>query len=168
MATQRKSPSRPNARARGPRTWSYQDYLRIPDDGYRYEVLWGELVMPPSPTTAHQRVIVSLTRILSQHVITHDLGEIFVAPLDVVLSEQNVLQPDILFIAKEHLHIVTEANVSGSPDLVIEVLSPGTAAVDRGRRMDAFAAFGVPHCWLVDPHSRSLEIHEPRGERYEL
>ena len=88
--------------------------------------------------------------------------------MDVVLAEHNVLQPDILFIAKERLLIVTEANVTGSPDLVIEVLSPGTAALDRGRRMDAFAAAGVHRCWLVDPRSRTFEVYELRDERYEM
>ena len=151
-----------------PRVWTYDDYLRIPDDGNRYEVVWGELIMPPSPNAAHQRVVLNLASVLLYHTTAHDLGAVYVAPFDVVLSEHNVLQPDILFIRKERLSIVTETHVAGSPDLVIEVLSPGTAAFDRGRRMDAYAAFGVDHCWLVDPRSRSLEVYELRGERYEL
>jgi len=151
-----------------PRAWTYEDYLRIPDDGNRYEVVWGELIMPPSPTPGHQSVVVNLSRILSEHVTAYDLGRVYVAPLDVVLAEHNVLQPDILFISKERLGIVTETHVAGSPDLVVEVLSPGTAAFDRGRRMDAYAAFGVAHCWLVDPRSHAFEVYELRGERYEL
>jgi len=151
-----------------PRVWTYKDYVCIPEDGYRYEVLWGELIMPPSPTAGHQRVLGNLFSALHQHVTAHDLGAVYIAPLDVVLSEHNVLQPDILFISKERLDIVTETHVAGSPDLVIEVLSPGTAAADRGRRMDAYAAFGVAHCWLVDPRSHTFEVYELRGERYEL
>jgi len=151
-----------------PRAWTYEDYLRIPNDGNRYEVAWGELTMPPSPTSGHQRVVGALFSALYQHVASLDLGAVFVAPLDVVLSEHNVLQPDILFVSKERLDIVTETHVAGSPDLVIEVLSPGTAAFDRGRRMDAYAAFGVTHCWLVDPRSHAFEVYELRGERYEL
>ena len=169
MAVQRKPAAQRKARKPGsPSVWTYEDYLHIPDDGYRYEVVWGELTVPPSPTFGHQRVLGILFSTLHQHVTAHDLGVVCVAPLDVVLSEQNVLQPDILFVTKERLHIVTEANVNGAPDLVIEVLSPGTAAVDRGRRMDAFAAFGVLHCWLIDPLSHSLEVYELRGERYEM
>ena len=151
-----------------PRRWTYEDYLRLPEDGYRYEVVWGELTMPPSPTSGHQRALGNLFSTLLQHVRAGDLGAVYMAPLDVVLAEQNVLQPDILYIAKERLNIVTEANVTGSPDLVIEVLSPGTAALDRGRRMDAFAAAGVPYCWLVDPRSRTFEVYELREERYAM
>ncbi len=165
MATRRAPTAK---RQPAPRVWTYKDYLCIPEDGYRYEVVWGELIMPPAPVPAHQRVVLRLATLLLEHVATNDLGAVYVAPLDVVLSEHNVLQPDILFIRKDRLNIVTETHVAGSPDLVIEVLSPGTAAADRGRRMDAYAAFGVPHCWLVDPRSHTFEVYELRGERYEL
>ena len=170
MAVQRKPSDQPKDREPGsPRVWTYADYLHIPADGYRYEVVWGELiVMPPSPTSGHQRIILNLASKLHQHVLEQDQGDVYIAPLDVVLSEHNVLQPDILYIAKERLDILTEANVTGSPDLVIEVLSPGTAALDRGRRMDAFAAAGVPHYWLVNQRLRTIEAYELSGERYEM
>jgi Uma2 family endonuclease len=131
-------------------------------------VLWGELIVPPAPSIGHQRVIVNLSRILSQHTTTRDLGVILVAPVDVVLSEENVLQPDMLYVSKERSQVITETNLRGAPDLAIEVLSPSTAALDRGRRMDAFAAAGVLHYWLANPRSKTLEVYELRDDRYEM
>lgn len=154
--------------AAGSRRWTYEDYLQIPDDGQRYEIIWGELHVVPSPIPAHQRIAISLASLLLAHVRSNRLGEVYAAPLDVVLAVHNVVQPDVLFIAQEHLSIVTATNVTGAPDLVVEVLSPGTAARDRSTKRDAYAAAGVPHYWLVDPRSRSLEAYELRQAAYAL
>ncbi|MCD6376664.1 MAG: Uma2 family endonuclease, partial [Caldisericaceae bacterium] len=98
--------------------FTYQDYLQLPDDGKRYEVINGELIMAPSPITIHQIISTSLSAGLFNYVKENELGTILTAPLDVVLNETNVYQPDIIFISRERKEIITEKNISGAPDLV--------------------------------------------------
>jgi Uma2 family endonuclease len=137
--------------------FTYEDYKSLPSEG-RYELLEGELVVVPSPRTYHQRISGNLEFLLRAFVQEHGLGEIFHAPYDVVLSEETVLQPDIIFIAKEQAHIITEDNVRGAPDLVIEVLSEATAERDRIAKRLLYAKYGVKEYWLVDPARKSLEV----------
>lgn len=150
------------------KAWTYQRYLQIPQDSHRYEIIWGELYVAPAPTTFHQKVLKNLLVILDQHVRSQDLGEVLVSPVDVVLSEHNVFQPDLLFISKERLSIVTDTHIDGPPDLVVEILSPSTADRDRGAKMDAYSSYKVPHYWLIDPRSRTLEVYQLRGDYYAL
>ena len=102
---------------------TYDDYLRMPE-GIRYELLEGELLMTPSPTPMHQTVLNRLNRIFLEQLEDRGLGKVFVAPLDIVLSEHNVAQPDILFISKDRLGIIGKANVRGAPDLVVSLVNP--------------------------------------------
>ncbi len=136
---------------------TYDDYLRAPA-GIRYQLLEGELSMTPSPTTRHQMVVNRLNRMLLEQLEDAGLGRVFIAPLDVVLSEHNVLQPDILFILKDRLGIVGEAFINGAPDLVIEVLSPSTEAWDRISKRRVYSQYGVNEYWIVDPSARTVEI----------
>lgn len=139
--------------------WTYQDYRRIPADGRRYEVHEGELWMAPSPTTRHQRIAFRLGRELARRAEDHDLGEVFVAPLDVVLAPNTVVQPDVVFVRRERMDIVTEENIQGVPDLVVEVLSPGTRALDRNRKRLIYQRAGVPEYWVVDGERREVAVH---------
>ena len=125
-------------------TSTYKDYLAISDDE-RHELLNGELVMVPSPSYAHQAVQTRLSWRLAAFVETHDLGECLNAPLDVFFSEHDVVQPDIVFIARNRRAdmIRTDGKLHGAPDLVVEVLSP-TAATDRGTKHDLYERHGVP------------------------
>jgi Uma2 family endonuclease len=91
-------------------------------------------------------------------VIAHDLGEVFVSPYDVILSDHDVAQPDVLFISNERSGIITEANVQGAPDLVVEVLSPGTAQYDRGYKRTLYGRFDVQEYWLVDSETETVEV----------
>ncbi|MBI4498367.1 MAG: Uma2 family endonuclease [Chloroflexi bacterium] len=150
----------PTAHQRGP--WTYDRYCALPDDGKRYEIVWGELYVVPSPNAPHQTAALRLASLLDRFVQEHGLGKVYIAPFDVVLSRDTVVQPDVLFISRERAAIRTRANVQGSPDLVVEVLSPGTAARDLGIKRDVYALHGVPHYWLIDPDSRSLEAYELR------
>jgi len=137
---------------------TYDEYAQMPDDGRRYEVLEGMLhMMTPSPTTRHQRVSGNLYFILRDHVAKHDLGEIFDAPLDVVLSSTNVLQPDLIYVSRARAEIVTEKNIAGVPDLVVEIISPETASMDRVTKAQIYARAGVPCYWVVDPDRRTIE-----------
>ncbi len=139
--------------------FTYQDYKNLPEsETKRYELLEGELIMVPSPTTYHQRISRNLEHILWDLVRKHDLGFIYNAPLDVVFSEQDVAQPDIIFILKEHSQIITEENIQGAPDLIIEILSPATAERDRTYKRTLYARNGVKEYWLVDPDKRTIEV----------
>ena len=136
-----------------------RDYMSIPDgDERRYELIDGELMLAPAPVPTHQMVVLELATILKEFVERHRLGRVFISPIDVVLSEHDVLQPDILFISTERLHIVGERNLQGAPDLVIEVLSPSTTNRDRVLKSSRYLRFGVPEYWIVDPVEWTIEV----------
>lgn len=136
---------------------TYEQYAQMPDDGRRYEILEGMLQMTPSPTTRHQRVSRKLVLILQNHVEEHDLGEVFDAPLDVVLSSTCVLQPDLVYISHAREQIINEKNIAGAPDLVVEIVSPATASMDRVTKAQLYARYGVLYYWVVDPDQRVVE-----------
>ena len=155
---------------RGHRTRAtYEDYLNTPE-GERYELRDGELVMVPSPSMRHQRIVGRLHAVLLGHITDGGLGELFMAPSDVVVwdgGQRNVVQPDVLFISTEREHILTEANVQGAPDLVVEVLSPSTESVDRGYKRELYARHGVGEYWLVDPDARTVTVLRLGDGEYE-
>ncbi len=136
---------------------TYTDYSRTPDDE-RYELLDGELVMAPSPMESHQIVVMELGALLHVFVKARGLGQVFSAPYDVVLSDTDVVQPDLLFVSNERAHIRTPANIRGAPDLVVEVLSPSTARRDWREKLDLYAEHGVPEYWLVDPDAKTVTV----------
>ncbi len=145
---------------------TYHEYALLPQDRNRYEVLEGELYMTPSPTRDHQVIVTVLGSILLQHVVAQGLGMVFVAPLDVVLTETNVLQPDILFLRTGRVPPRGAKNVTVAPDLVIEVVSPASVEQDREIKMQVYARHGVPHYWIVDPDARTLEMYALSGAAY--
>ncbi len=151
-----------------PGSLTYEDYCALPDDGLRHEVIEGFLFSEPSPRRAHQRVLLNLAALLQAHVREQGLGEVYLAPFDVVLDRRTVVVPDLLFVARERAGIVTERAVEGPPDLVVEILSPGTAGRDRVAKLNAYARHGVPHYWLVDPEARTLEALELAGSGYRV
>ena len=137
--------------------FNYDDYLQLPEDK-RYEILDGELYVVPAPNTRHQRVSKKIETALTRQVEEKGLGEVFHAPYDVVLSTENVTQPDILVVCTERLSIIAEANLPGAPDLVIEVLSPGTRQKDLAIKRKIYARFGVQEYWIVDPDAATVEV----------
>lgn len=139
--------------------FTYKDYKNLPEsETKRYELLEGELVMVPSPTTYHQRISVRLQYILEGFVQKRGLGFVYAAPCDVVLSEETVVQPDIFFISKEHSQIVKEENIQGAPDLIIEILSPATHERDRTYKRTLYAKYGSKEYWLTDPEGQTIEV----------
>ena len=139
--------------------YTYQDYINLPEsEEKRYELIDGELYMVPSPSTIHQFIQKKLLIAFDQFVAANDSGTVLGAPLDVVLSNTDVLQPDILFISNGRASIITDQNIQGAPDLVIEIISPGTADRDRTIKRARYAKFGVREYWLVDPQCKTVEV----------
>lgn len=136
---------------------TYQDYAKTPE-GEIWELIDGEQFIPPTPGTAHQGCIVRLGSLLHGFVKARSLGQVYPAPFDVVLSDVDVVQPDLLFVSKERLHIVTAANVRGAPDLVVEIRSPSTANRDWTIKRDLYAKYGVKEYWVVDPDERQVWV----------
>ena len=146
---------------------TYEDYCTTPDDK-RCELLNGDLMMVPAPNTTHQRVQRQLGYKLTQFIDDHALGELFFAPYDVVLSDNDVVQPDLLFISREREHIITPENVRGAPDLVIEILSPSTADKDLGYKHELYSRYGVLEYWVLDPIAETIAVHRQRHGVLEL
>lgn len=146
---------------------TYDDYAAI-DDGRRYELIDGELCMTPAPTPDHQRITKRLLRLLDDHVASRKLGEVLCAPLDVVPGPHDVVQPDILFVSTAHRERIGTRNLRGAPDLVIEILSPGTARRDRGAKTAIYHRAGVRELWIVDPKAETIEVFLPGPEGFKL
>ncbi len=138
--------------------WTYADYAALPDDGNRYEIIAGVLYMTPAPGTGHQSVSARLVTFLVTHVEFAGLGRVFAAPVDVELAPDTVVQPDIVVILSASLHRITPSRIIGAPDLVVEILSPGTAGYDRREKQDAYARAGVGEYWIVDSGAQTVEL----------
>jgi Uma2 family endonuclease len=145
--------------------YTYQDYLNTCDD-VRYELIDGDLILAPAPTTPHQRVLLNLAVSLASFVRDNGLGEVFVAPTDVYLSDTNVVQPGLLFVAAARAGIVTEPNIHGAPDLVVEVASPSTEQRDLSVKLELYARFGVPEYWTAHPTNGTLERRTLEGGQF--
>lgn len=150
------------------KTYTYEDYLKLPDDRNRYEIINGELVKTPAPKTIHQGAISNLFYELKDFVRKNSLGKVYTSPCDVLLGDENIVQPDILFIAKENKKIITEDNIKGSPDLIIEILSPTTAYYDLIEKKELYEKFGIREYWIVDPKKHWIEVYTLKNEKYEL
>ena len=136
---------------------TYQDYANTPDDE-RYQLIDGELIMSESPIIAHQDNQRKLGNQMTNFVERNDLGVVYSPNTDVVLSDTDVVQPDLLFISKERQHIIGEANIQGAPDLVVEILSPSTARRDWGVKRELYAKHGVKEYWIADPANKIVWV----------
>ncbi len=146
---------------------TYRDWLGYPDDGHLYELIGGELLMTPPPSTEHQRISRDLEYCLVRHLREHNVGEVLDAPVGVRLSDEDVLEPDLLVVLREHLDRIGRQVVEGPPDVVVEILSPGTARRDLGPKRRAYEAAGVVEYWIVDPESESVEVLTLEQGRYQ-
>ena len=138
---------------------TYRDYAALPDDGRRYELHDGALSVTPAPGTRHQRAIGSLYVLLRAHVEAHRLGEVFVSPIDCILSDTTVVEPDLVYLDRPRARLVSERAIEGPPTLVVEVLSPSTTTIDRGPKQELYAHHGIPHYWIVDPVAGTIEAY---------
>jgi Uma2 family endonuclease len=141
--------------------WTYEDYLRLPDDGNRYEVIWGSLYVTAAPIYPHQYAVLKLSRFLDEHVSAAELGTVLTAPFDVLLplGIGTPVEPDVLFFRAGNEPVGEDKNFEGVPDLIAEVLSPKTRRRDRTVKLQAYQDAGVPEYWLVDPRDRTVEIY---------
>ncbi len=148
--------------------FTYEDYQHTPEDK-RYELLDGELIVVPAPNLEHQRIDARLGVLLYTFVEQRGLGEVFFASCDVVLSNTDVVQPDLLFVSNERAHLLLGGdNVLGAPDLVVEILSPSTAGRDRTLKRALYAKHGVKEYWLVDPDARTVTVLRLGGNAFEV
>lgn len=145
---------------------TYEDYAALPNDGKRYEILDGVLFVTAAPSRTHQRIVLTLAMSLETHVRTHNLGEVNIAPFDVILSDLNVVEPDIIFVATDRMSSFSNRGLEGAPTLVVEVLSPSTARVDQNTKLQIYARHGVPYYWIVEPEAHAIDVHVLAGSSY--
>jgi Uma2 family endonuclease len=144
----------------------YSDYAQIPSDGKRYELLEGDLHVTPAPSPLHQRVSKRLQRMLEKYFETPGRGEVFNAPIDVILTNQDVVQPDLMLVLNPEQ--VSNRGIEGAPFLLVEVLSPSTKNYDRTSKAQRYATLGVSHFWIVDPELQQLECYRAKDGTFEL
>ena len=137
--------------------YTYEDYLNTPE-GERYELIDGELILVASPNEEHQMTSMELGTMMHSYVKAGDLGWVFHAPFDIVFSDTEVVQPDLMFISKEREHIRTGANVGGAPDLVVEILSPSSVGRDWNYKRELYAKYGVKEYWIADPVHKMVSV----------
>lgn len=135
------------------------EYFKLPATLDPMELEYGVVREPPAPAYGHQSLVTQLSALLCQHVREHGLGEVCVAPVDLVLDRDAalVVQPDIVFVAADRLHIVRD-RIWGAPDLVVEVVSPGTMRRDRTTKLNWYRRYGVAECWHVAPTTRHVDV----------
>ena len=146
-------------------SYSYTDYAMLPE-GAPYQLIQGRLVMSPAPGIYHQIIVKNLMYAFEAFLRSNPSGMVLSAPVDVRLSEENVFQPDLVYIKRDRLSIVEHHLVRGAPDLVIEVLSPATASYDVNQKKQVYAAHGVDEYWIIDPNDRSVTVHRRLDDAY--
>jgi Uma2 family endonuclease len=144
---------------RANKVWTYDDLVRMPEpqDGKRYEILDGELVVSPSPALRHQYVLGRVFYALMREIQDARRGLVFTAPLDVVLSWTRVVIPDLVAVRADRFEILQRRGVFGPPDLVIEILSPSNRRYDQNRKRRIYASSGIPEYWIIDPDGNTLD-----------
>ena len=146
--------------------WTYSHYAALPDDGHRYEIVNGVLIMAPAPSPEHQSIAVRLAYYVFPHVDLAGIGRLFTAPIDVELGPKNVFQPDIVVVLNAHLDRVADKKIIGAPDMVVEIASPSTAVFDRLTKYEKYAHAGITEYWIVKPTARTIEVLMLEGEEY--
>jgi Uma2 family endonuclease len=150
-----------------PRRTYAQVCAELPETNQPCELWEGKIIMSPSPSFFHQKVVLRLYRHLYDWVARRELGEVITAPLDMVLSEHRVTQPDVAFITQQRLHIIERA-IMGPADLVAEVISLGDRSRDRIEKRDLYEQYGVLEYWIIDPEARSVEVLALEHGSYQL
>ncbi|OGW59489.1 MAG: hypothetical protein A2V83_10250 [Nitrospirae bacterium RBG_16_64_22] len=147
--------------------YTFEDYLLFPEDGRRHEIVDGDHYVTPAPSTKHQRIVANLLNSIRTLLKQHAVGLVLPAPCDVVFSDLDVVQPDLLFVSKGRASIVTEKNIQGPPDLVIEIVSETTRRTDEILKRKLYERFGVKEYWIVDPELEAVKIYRLAAGGYE-
>ena len=152
----------------GPRQgdWTYETYAALPDDGQRYEVMQGVLMIRPTPEIAHQGVLGLVSCYLDEQIFSTRRGLVFPGPVDVVFSSQKVVQPDVLVLLESHLDRLQEKCIVGAPDLAVEVISPRSETYDRLVKYNLYEQSGIPEYWLVNLKEQSIEVFVLEMNKY--
>ena len=146
---------------------TYDDFVRFPDDGLRHELIDGEHYVTPSPDTRHQQISGDLFALIWTYLEAHPVGRVFHAPFDVVFSNFDVVEPDLLYMSNERAaRILTAANVQGVPELVVEIASPGTRRRDETIKRNLYERSGVSEYWVVDPELDVVRVYRRAGEEF--
>jgi Uma2 family endonuclease len=142
---------------------AYEDYLALPNNGKQYQIVEGDLFTAPAPGVQHQRLVRRLIILLDRIARENNLGEVFAAPIDVLLSPMDIVQPDVVYVASNNAGIITAQNIQGAPDLLIEVLSPSTRRLDEIIKRKRYEQTGIREYWIVDPELEILKVYR-RGD----
>jgi Uma2 family endonuclease len=146
---------------------TYDDFVLFPDDGKRHELINGEHYVTPSPNTKHQRVVGTLFGVIWTHLQANPLGEVFVAPFDVVMSDHDIVEPDVLYMSNaRRSEVLTPVHVRGVPELVIEVASKGTRKRDETIKRRLYERMGVSEYWVVDPAVEVMRVYRHDGHGF--
>jgi Uma2 family endonuclease len=146
--------------------FTYDEYCAFPEDGKRHELIDGDHYVTPAPLTKHQRIVANLHRLIGPVVHEHSLGTVLFAPVDVLLSHVDVVQPDFLFVSKARTVIITESNIQGAPDLVVEILSESTRKNDEGIKRLLYERAQVQEYWIIDPVAETIKIYRLHDGHY--
>lgn len=146
--------------------WTYEDYRGLPNDRKTYQIMGGRLLMTPAPSTRHQDISGNLGFIIRSFAKEHHSGKIYNAPIYVIFSSVNVVQPDLVFISKNRLKIIKEKGIFGAPDWIIEILSPSSDKIDIKLKRDLYERFGVREYWIVYPDEKKVEVYLLKEARY--
>ncbi len=136
--------------------WTVEDYLQLGED-FHYQLIEGELIMSPAPNPYHQEVVLRLCRVLDDF-CNKIKGKTYFSPIDVYLDEHNVYQPDLILLTSDSLNKISDRGIEGTPELVVEILSPSNSHIDRYQKKEAYHKFGVKEYWMIDPNNKSIEI----------
>ncbi|MGI9861047.1 Uma2 family endonuclease [Moorella naiadis] len=147
--------------------YTYDDYRQLPE-GAPYQLIGGELVLTPAPTSYHQIISSWLEFKMMAYVTANDLGMVLYAPLDVYLEKTETYQPDIIFVSRERLHIIKQEKIDGAPDLVVEILSPTTAYYDLRKKYREYEKHGVREYWIVDPGEQTIQVFTLEAGKFKL
>ncbi len=151
------------------RRWTYDEMAAaLPETNQPTELWDGEIIMSAAPRPVHQRIVLGFAELLKAHAKLRALGEVFISPIDVVLSANKVVQPDVVFIASARKSMVETACIRGAPDLLVEVISEGTWRRDRVDKKALYEQCGVPEYWIIDPESRLIEVFALTKGTYQL
>jgi Uma2 family endonuclease len=147
---------------------TYDEFLRFPDDGNRHELIDGDHYVTPSPSIRHQEISMNLAVELGLHLKQHRNGVAFFAPLDVVFSNWDVVEPDMLYVSRERANVLAGKHVRGAPDLVAEILSPSTRKTDEVTKRELYERWGVAEYWMIDPERETISVHRRVNDTFQL